>query len=338
MTDMRGYSFSRRSFLANTSALGAAWLLGVPHTAAAEPSPETTRIRLTATPAICLAPQYVAEALLKAEGFTDIQYVRLENPTPNLAVASGQADISMDAVWGFMARLDAGDPITLLAGVHLGCYELFGTERVRSIRDLKDKTVSVSQIGDPGFLLTSSMAAYVGLHPGKDINWIERPPAESMQLLADGKVDAYMAFPPEPQELRAKRIGHLVVSTTTDKPWSQYYCCMAAANRKFVQKYPIACKRALRAILKAADICAQEPERAARIVVDKGFASRYDYTLQALRDVPYNAWRTYDPENTLRFYGLRLHEVGMIKNHPQKIIAQGTDWRFLNEVKKELKA
>jgi NitT/TauT family transport system substrate-binding protein len=108
---------------------------------------------LTATPAICLAPQDVAEALLKAEGFTDIQYVKLENPTPNLAVASGQADISMDAVWGFMARLDAGEPITLLAGVHLGCYELFGTERVRSIRDLKDKTVPVSQIGDPGFLL-----------------------------------------------------------------------------------------------------------------------------------------------------------------------------------------
>jgi NitT/TauT family transport system substrate-binding protein len=133
MTDMRGYSFSRRSFLANTSALGAAWLLGAPHTAAAEPSPETTRIRLTATPAICLAPQYVAEALLKAEGFTDIQYVKLENPTPNLAVASGQADISMDAVWGFMARLDAGEPITLLSGVHRGCYELFGTERVRSI-------------------------------------------------------------------------------------------------------------------------------------------------------------------------------------------------------------
>jgi hypothetical protein len=62
------------------------------------------------------------------------------------------------------------------------------------------------------------------------------------------------------------------------------------------------------------------------------------YATWGLRDVPYNAWRTYDPENTLRFYGLRLHEVGMIKNHPQKIIAQGTDWRFLNEVKKELKA
>ena len=53
--------------------------------------------------------------------------------------------------------------------------------------------------------------------------------------------------------------------------------------------------------------------------------------------LPYSAWRTYDPEDTLRFFSLRLHEAGMIKSSPQKIIANGTDWRFLNELKKELK-
>jgi NitT/TauT family transport system substrate-binding protein len=45
-----------------------------------------------------------------------------------------------------------------------------------------------------------------------------------------------------------------------------------------------------------------------------------------------------NPEDTLRFHALRQHEVGMIKTAPQKLIAQGTDWRFLNELKKELKA
>jgi NitT/TauT family transport system substrate-binding protein len=336
--NMRLRPISRRRFLANTCALSAGWLAGVSGTATAERRPEIPRIRLTATPAICLAPQYVAEGLLEAEGFTDVQYVKLDNPTPNRAVASGDADISMDAVWGFMARVDAGEPVTMLAGVHLGCYEVFGTDRVRSIKDLKGKTVPVSQIGDPGFLLLSSMAAYIGLQPTKDINWIVRTPAESMQLLAEGKVDAYVAFPPEPQELRAKGIGHVVVNTATDKPWSHYYCCMAAANREFVQNYPIACKRALRAILKATDVCAQQPETAARIVVTKGFAARYDYALQALKDVRYDAWRTYEPESTVRFHAVRLHEVGLINSSPQKLVTAGTDWRFLNELKKELKA
>jgi NitT/TauT family transport system substrate-binding protein len=72
-------------------------------------------------------------------------------------------------------------------------------------------------------------------------------------------------------------------------------------------------------------------------MVDRGFTTEYDYALQTLSEVPYNKWRDYDPEDTIRFFSLRLREVGMIKSHPSKIIAEATDWRFLNEVKRELK-
>ena len=113
---------------------------------------------------------------------------------------------------------------------------------------------------------------------------------------------------------------------------------MVAGNREFVRKHPVATKRAIRAILKADQVCALEPERAARTLVDRGFTKSYDYALQSMRDVPYGKWREFDPEDTVRFYALRLHEAGMIKSSPQKIIAQGTDWRFLRELKKELKA
>jgi len=54
--------------------------------------------------------------------------------------------------------------------------------------------------------------------------------------------------------------------------------------------------------------------------------------------VLYDKWREYDAEDAIRFYALRLHDVGFIKSSPQKIIAEGTDWRFLNELKRELKA
>jgi len=56
-----------------------------------------------------------------------------------------------------------------------------------------------------------------------------------------------------------------------------------------------------------------------------------------LGEIPYDKWREYDPEDTVRFYALRMHDVGFIKSSPQKIIADGTDWRFLNELKRELK-
>jgi NitT/TauT family transport system substrate-binding protein len=99
----------------------------------------------------------------------------------------------------------------------------------------------------------------------------------------------------------------------------------------------VATKRALRAILKAADVCANNPERVARFLVDKGYTESYVYTLQTVQEVPYDKWREYNPEDTVRFFALRLQEAGMIKSTPQKLIAQGTDWRFLTELKRELK-
>ena len=222
--------------------------------------------------------------------------------------------------------------------MHVGCYELFGTSRVRTIRDLKGKTVALAQpLGSTPHLLLATMVAYVGLDPHRDIQWVFHPPAESMQLLAAEQIDAYLAFPPEPQELRLKQIGQVVVNTGTDRPWSQYFCCMMAGRRAFVQQNPHTTKRWLRAVFKASDLCAQEPDRVAQLLVEKGYTPRYDYALQSLQDITYPRWREYDPEDSVRFFALRLHEVGMIKSSPQKLIAQGTDWRFLNELKKELK-
>ena len=274
---------------------------------------------------------------MKAEGFSEIRYVKTTVAGISKALASGEVDVSLHFAAPLVIMLDAGDPVTVLGGVHPGCFELFGTDRVRAIRDLKGKTVAITELGQPAHVFLSSMLSHVGLDPSKDVTFAEHPAAEGKRLLAEGKVDAYLAFPPDTQDLRARKIGHVVVNSTVDRPWSQYFCCMATGHRTFVREHPIATKRALRAILKATDICALEPARAARALVDGGFASRYDYALQTMKDVPYNKWRAYDPEDSLRFYALRLREAGMVKSAPQPLIAQGTDWRFLNELKKELK-
>jgi NitT/TauT family transport system substrate-binding protein len=177
------------------------------------------------------------------------------------------------------------------------------------------------------------------MDPHTDINWVTpETGSDAMGLFIEGKADGFMAFAPQPQKLRARKISRVIVNTSQDRPWAQYFCCMVTANPEFVQKYPIATKRALRAILKAADICAEDPERAARFVVAKGYEPRYEIALEVLKGLPYRRWRESDPEDTLRFHALRLHEVGMIKLEPTKLIAQSTDWRFLNQLKKELKA
>jgi NitT/TauT family transport system substrate-binding protein len=334
--------WGRREFVKGLSALaGSAGLLGFdPRLAAAEPPPETTKLRLFEGPVTCIAPQLVAEELLRSEGFTDVQYVKYPSDSQNWPpdnLLSGEVDISLAFVPSDLLHIDSGDPVVILGGSHIGCVEVIGGDRIRSTPDLKGKTVAIPMLRTDEQIFISMFAAYVGLDPHKDINWVISPHLDDMRLLTEGKIDAFMTGPPWAHEIHEKKIGHTLVSTTTDKPWSQYFCCLITSTKDFVHKHPVATKRALRAILKAADVCALEPNRVARLIADKGLAP-YDYTLQTLRQIPYGKWREFNPEDTVRFFALRMREVGIIKSSPSQIIAQGTDWRFLNELKKELKA
>jgi NitT/TauT family transport system substrate-binding protein len=221
---------SRRRFLGGLTLVGTAGLLGLrPAPVAAEPPPETKRIRLIKITGICVAPQYVADDLLRVEGFTDVEYVpATAGIEAAKAVGSGAADLTMNFVAPTLMRVDAGDPLVLLSGIHVGCFELFGTDRVRAIRDLKGKTVAVQALESSQHIFLASMAAYVGLDPRTDITWAIHPSADAMQLLAEGKIDAFLGFAPDPQELRARKIGSVVVNSAVDRPWAQYFCCIAA--------------------------------------------------------------------------------------------------------------
>jgi NitT/TauT family transport system substrate-binding protein len=326
---------TRRRFLAALASAGAAGLAQVPPAFGEEGVLETTTVRLQ-TPALCVSPLYIAEELLRAEGFTDIRYTAPPDSATILPI-HGDVDFSSAYASDAVRAIDAGEPLMLLAGVMVGCFELFGNEGIRNIADLKGKSVGVEALGSNPHALLTLLAAQVGLDPVKDLHWVTDPRVKPKELFEQGKIDAFLAFPPEPQELHARGIGHVMVNTAVDRPWSQYFCCMLAGNREFVASHPVATKRVVRAILKATDLCAAEPARAAQWLADRGLTPHYDYALQTLSEEGYR-WREYDAEDTLRFYALRLRDAGFIKSTPQKIIADGTDWHLLDELKRELKA
>jgi NitT/TauT family transport system substrate-binding protein len=339
MVDQRKNGWSRREFLRGPTLAGTAVVLGLKsESAAAEPPMETTRIRIHDAAITCFAPIFIAEALLKAEGFTDVEYIKtsLSGGGPSKALAEGKIDIAQNDTAGHLMELDMGAPIVVLGGIHTGCWELFVNDSVRTLRDLKGKTVAAPERSSRQAFV-AGLATFVGLNPLKDITWINHEPGMSMQLFADGKIDAFMGFAPEPQEMRARRIGRVLIDFGKDRPWSEYFCCMAAANREFTRKHPVATKRALRAMLKATDLCVSQPERAARMMTDRGVADKYEYVLQSVKEIGFR-WREYESEDTVRFWALRLREAGIIKSNPNKMIADGTDWRFFNELKRELKS
>jgi NitT/TauT family transport system substrate-binding protein len=343
---------SRRRFLTNAAFAGAAGLGGFGawgKALAAEPPPEIRTIRFERDPGTCIAPQ-VFQELLRAEGFTDIRYVEVTEAHMRRAdaenagiisdmIAHGEVDFGRDFAPSLVLTMNAGAPVTVLSGLHLGCFEIFGKNEIRTLGDLKGRSVGGNiNNGAPDRPLLTIMTSLVGLDPAKDLRWVSDPSRRAMDLFVEGKIDAFLAGPPDLQEVRARNIGDVIVSSITDRPWSQHYCCMLATHTEFARKYPVATKRALRAILKAADLCISEPKRVAQLLVDQGYTKRYDYALQALSEIRYDVWREYDPEDTLRFYALRLHESGLINSSPNELIAEHTDWRFLDELKRELKA
>jgi len=212
---------TRRRFLAGLSLAGAAGLVRAPPLLAADGAIETTTVRIGKIGAICLAPQYVSEEFLRAEGFTDIRYVELKDPAAiGQSIGRGEADFSTAFAVDPIQAIDAGAPIVVLAGVHVGCYELVARPGIRSITELKGKKVAA----DSPLLLTL-MAAQVGLDPVNDIHWITGTDStlNPLELFAEGKIDAFLGFPPNPQELRARHLGQVIVSMAVDRPWSQYF-------------------------------------------------------------------------------------------------------------------
>jgi NitT/TauT family transport system substrate-binding protein len=255
---------NRRRFLASLSTLGALGLDGKSSLFAEDAPLETTTVRFAKASGICIAPQFVAEAMLRDEGFTDYRSVTSDAGLAQTEMlANGEVDFGIDFATAFVIPIDRGAPIKVLSGVHVGCYELFARDGINSVVDLKGRNVGVGAnlVSDP-HIFVSVMAAFVGLDPKSDINWIigEDKPAE---LFAQGKVDAFLAFPPEAQDLRARNIGHVILNSSLDRPWSQYFCCMLAANAAYAEKHPGAAKRVIRAVLKAADLCVSEPQKVA---------------------------------------------------------------------------
>lgn len=330
-------SISRRDFLTGAGALSATSLLGLPRIASADPPPEIGRVALSNLGALCFAPQFVAEELLKFEGFTEVEYVEVTDDIPTTLAKS--ADLSMFGGPSIIPAIDKGYPITVIGALHEGCWELFAHQPIRSLQDLVGKRIAISDFGGVEHVWLSSMLAWVGVDPNAQIKWIthDRWP-DRVQSYLSGKVDAFLAFPPEPQRLRRQNVGHVIVNTTQDRPWSQYFCCLLGARNEFIEQYPVATKRALRAIMKASDICSANPEWAAQYLVNKGFEDDYQVALEIIKSLSYSRWRTDDPADTLRFHSLRLREVGMINSTPQQIIDRGCNFIFLNELKKELKA
>jgi NitT/TauT family transport system substrate-binding protein len=122
VTNGKNNGWTRREFLATAGLAGVGAFLGVQSEGiAAESPPETTKLRLPQGTSTCQAPMYVAEQLLRTEGFSDVTYVKQSGAGIYKSLGSGEVDISVTFVAPFILEVDAGKPVVLLGSVHVGC-------------------------------------------------------------------------------------------------------------------------------------------------------------------------------------------------------------------------
>ena len=335
---------NRREFMKKTALTGAAAYLGIGSDygiAAVEPPPETTTVRFQQLKSPCWVPQLVAEPLLREEGFKDIQYIKADKERwhGEEDIIAGRVDFTADYTGMSLMKLVPGSPIDFISGFHVGCYSLIGSDKIKTVRDLKGKKVwAWGNLDHIATVFFKALVAYVGLDPDKDIQYVECSKEEALELFKRSKIDAFMSFPPGPQQLRAEGIGHALVDTNIDRPWSQYYCCMILGRRDFIKNNPVATKKVIRSILRANDMVSQDPAMAAQMLVDWKLrkADDQEFVAQAFREIPYDKWRHYSPEDTIRFWALRLNELGFTKYTPQEFISKNCDWSHIASLKKEM--
>ncbi len=351
-----GHELTRRTLLKATAGaaatFGGAGLLSacapvpvVQTPGATLPPPETTKVRLV-SPAACDPATAVTKEFLLEEGFTDVQYVRVPVTTTEWLTAD-RADFHSAYANFVVANVDAGLPIVALAGIHPGCFELFARPGIEGISDLRGRTIAVTAKNQSdqfyGFFLI--LLSHVGIAPG-EVNFIEIGPDVNAlrDAFVDGRSEAFIAPAASGPTLRRnpKNPGKVILDTTMDKPWSQYYCCQLVANRDWARRNPIATKRVTRAFLRAADLLTKDKLGVAHEYVARGFfsttpaATDEQVVNEVIRDLSYD-WRDLDPEETLRFFGLRLADAKLVKSSSQQIITQGSDFAYMRQLKTELK-
>lgn len=305
------------------------------------PPPETTTVRI-AIPPECDPGIWLAKDYLLNEGFTDVSFV----PTPFVSrtwLTKDLADVAPAHAEFTVATIDAGLPLTILAGLHTGCFELWVDPSIANVRDLRGRRISVRQkdLSDQFFVFFAALLGYIGIDPLKDVNFVESGPDDYPGMIAsyaEGRADAVLAGGAQgPLLKRLKAPGHVILDTMVEKPWSQYVCCHLVANRDWTRRNPIATQHVTRAVLRATDAAARDHARAAHDSVAGGFPKDESLIVESMAMSRYN-WRDLEPAETLRFFGLRLGAVKLIKSTPEQLIQSGTDLAYMRQLRSELKS
>lgn len=300
------------------------------------PAPEATAIRLTA--GACDAPLMAAEAFLREEGFTDVQ---ISDAGTLAALTGGKAELGQMFATPLIAAVDAGKPVIGLAGIHPACAEIWAPQSIASLADLRGRTVVVraKTADDLAYTFLAIALKNAGVDP-KDVAFVAQADADTTKAYLEGKSDAVFVTATAAIALRANAAnkGHVILDQMADKPWAEQDCCILAANADWARTNPNAAKRAVRAVMRAADSLGADRAPAVKLATDKGLfggAKNYEAVRGAANMVPLD-WRALDIERSIRFHAGLMADAGLLRSAPDETVRKGVDGGFVRRLRTDL--
>jgi NitT/TauT family transport system substrate-binding protein len=312
----------------------------VPQTAVSQPTPlpppETTTIRLTCI--ACDAPVMAAERYLREEGFTSVE---ITDAATAVALADGKADMGPIFAPILANALQDGRRLVGLGGIHAGCAEIWAPQSVASMKDLRGRKVVVTSraTDNVGYVYLTVALKQAGVD-AKDVNFVVQQGADLVRMYNEGQNDAVFVAQAGAVALKNNPAnkGHIIHNQVMDEPWSRHDCCVLVATQDWYRANPVAAKRAVRAIYRAADSLPADRAEVAKLGTDKGLfggAANLANVRGAMNMVPFN-WRELDLDKSLRFYGTLMADSGLIRIGADELV-KSVDTRIVSELRTEIR-
>lgn len=241
-----------------------------------QPAAAAQTVTLGHVGAVCEAPLFVAyeKGFFKEKGINVVLYRIPDDADKKVILATGKVDVTDGVLQTWLKALESGIDMKFTGGTHTGCLSIIAlpNSSINSVKDLKGKNVAVSgAIGGGTMNYAYRALIKAGLNPAKDVTWKAYPSAQLITALQKGEVDAAVGGDTLNYTWKDQGQAKIIASMAKDPGFSDEICCLIAFNSNFIAKHPDEAKSITEAINKATLWVKQNPEEAARIMVDKKY-------------------------------------------------------------------
>jgi NitT/TauT family transport system substrate-binding protein len=185
-------------------------------------------------------------------------------------LASGQIDANQMMLASLGVLLNSGFDARVASGIHKGCLVIavpVGSD-IRSVEDLRGKTIGVPGLGSTPMVISKRVLTRAGIDASDEtgeVEFLAFGPGDLAVAMQNGSVDAIAIVEPGASVLVERGDARIIFDLGVDSKYRDEYCCVMVLNTQFAEGHPDVAARYVRALQKACEFIAQNPELTARL-------------------------------------------------------------------------